>query len=205
MAKSRFLGRHHPNLRKTSARWGPRRRGDLGMTTYLVLQFESLTRVRLRPDISPAITKETGAKMAESAKTNTPGARILFSLALILSLAAAACHGTNQGENQNQAVRRYHLKGTVVQVDKSQQHLVVDHEEIPGFMGAMTMPYPVAAAATLDQVSPCHQITADLVRTENQIRLENVAVVKKGDGESAPPGAQLRPSEPGAPVAHFAP
>jgi len=30
---SRSRGRHHPNLRKTSARWGPRRRGDLGMTT----------------------------------------------------------------------------------------------------------------------------------------------------------------------------
>src|SRR5260370_38705170 len=32
--KSRSLGRHHPNLRKTSARWGPRRRGDLVITTF---------------------------------------------------------------------------------------------------------------------------------------------------------------------------
>jgi protein SCO1/2 len=101
-------------------------------------------------------------------------------------------------------VRRYHLKGTVVQVDKSQQHLVVDHEEIPGFMGAMTMPYPVADAATLERVSPGDQITADVVVTENQIRLDNVVVVKKGDGKSAPPGAELQPSEQGGPVPDFA-
>jgi protein SCO1/2 len=140
--------------------------------------------------------------MARPAKTTTPGARILSSLALILSLAAGACHGTGQGDQV--PVRRYHLKGTVVQVDKAQQHLVIDHEEIPGFMGAMTMPYPVADARTLEQVSPGDQITADVVVSDNQIRLENVVVVKKGDGKSAPPGAELQPSEQPGPVPDFA-
>jgi protein SCO1/2 len=92
----------------------------------------------------------------------------------------------------------------VVQVDKAQQHLVIDHEEIPGFMGAMTMPYPVADAATLERVSPGDQITADVVVSDNQIRLENVVVVKKGDGKSAPPGAELQPSERPGPVPDFA-
>ena len=140
--------------------------------------------------------------MAGPAKTTTHGARIWLSLALLLSLAAAACHGTGQGDQV--PVRRYHLKGTVVQVDKAQQHLVIDHEEIPGFMGAMTMPYPVADAATLERVSPGDQITADVVVSDNQIRLENVVVVKKGDGKSAPPGAELQPSEQPGPVPDFA-
>jgi protein SCO1/2 len=156
----------------------------------------------LRPDISPDITKETRLMMAGPAKTTTHGARIWLSLALLLSLAAAACHGTGQGDQV--PVRRYHLKGTVVQVDKAQQHLVIDHEEIPGFMGAMTMPYPVADAATLERVSPGDQITADVVVSDNQIRLENVVVVKKGDGKSAPPGAELQPSEQPGPVPDFA-
>jgi protein SCO1 len=128
--------------------------------------------------------------------------RLVFALALIAGLAATACRETGQGDQVR--VRRYHLKGTVVQVDKAQQHLVVDHEEIPGFMGAMTMPYPVADAATLERVSPGDQITADVVVSENQIRLDNVVVVKKGDGKNAPPGAQVRPSEPGGPVPDFA-
>src|SRR5262245_58472883 len=39
--------------------------------------------------------------------------------------------------------KRYQLKGTVVSADRSQNKLTINHEEIPGFMSAMTMPYPV--------------------------------------------------------------
>ena len=129
-------------------------------------------------------------------KTDTRTARLLFALAVAGALAVAACGGKGQG--QREAGRRYHLTGKVVQVDKPQQHLVIDHEEIPGFMGAMTMPYPVADARTLDELSPGDRITADVVVGGNQIRLENVVVVKKSDGKSAPPGAQLQPSEQGS-------
>src|SRR5690348_1972586 len=97
---------------------------------------------------------ETGMRFSK------PGTRIarffLFALALMAALSAAGCGG----KGQIQSGRRYHLRGKVVQVDKAQQHLVIDHEEIPGFMGAMTMPYPVADAATLERVSPGDQITA---------------------------------------------
>ena len=124
--------------------------------------------------------------------------RLLFVLALIVSLSAAACRGKNQSQ-----VRRYHLKGTVIQVDKSQQHLVVNHEEIPGFMAAMAMPYPVADARALDELSPGDQITADVVVGPSEIHLENIVVVKKSDGKTGPPGAQLQPSDRGAPVPDF--
>jgi protein SCO1 len=143
--------------------------------------------------------------MRSSAKAGSATARLLFALALVGALAAAACRGgTGPGDTVPIAARRYHLKGKVVQVDKAQQHLVIDHEEIPGFMGAMTMPYPVADAATLDRVSPGDQITADVVVDQNQIRLENVVVVKKGDGKSTPPGAQLQPSDHDGPTPDFA-
>jgi protein SCO1 len=135
-------------------------------------------------------------------KAGTRTARPLFALVLVGALAAGACRGRT-GQGQSEAGRRYHLKGKVVQVDKAQQHLVIDHEEIPGFMGAMTMPYPVADAATLERVSPGDQITADVVVGDNQVRLENVVVVKKGDGKSAPPGAQLQPSDHDGPVPDF--
>jgi protein SCO1 len=140
--------------------------------------------------------------MTGSAKARTRTAHLLFVLALILSLSAAACRGTDQRPGQSQ-VRRYHLKGTVIQVDKSQQHLVVNHEEIPGFMAAMAMPYPVADARALDELSPGDQITADVVVGPSEIHLENIVVVKKSDGKTGPPGAQLRPSDRGAPVPDF--
>ena len=137
-------------------------------------------------------------------KAGTRTVWVLFVLALVSALAAASCGGRTGRGDQVPVARRYHLKGKVVQVDKPQQHLVIDHEEIPGFMGAMTMPYPVADAATLERVSPGDQITADVVVGDNQVRLENVVVVKKSDGNSAPPGAQLQPSEQGGPVPDFA-
>lgn len=137
--------------------------------------------------------------MTESARANAFRARLCLALVLVLSLIAGACRGGKETEG-----RRYHLKGTVVQVDKTQGHLVVDHEAIPGFMGAMTMPYPVADASTLDRVSPGDQITADVVVSQNQVRLENVVVVKKSDGKASPPGAQLEPADRDAPVPDFA-
>ena len=133
-----------------------------------------------------------------SAKRSAHAERLLCVMALILGLSAAACRGTNQAQ-----VRRYHLKGTVVQVDKPQQHLVVNHEEIRGFMAAMTMPYPVADARALDQLSPGDQITADVVVSPNEIHLENVVVVKKSDGNGSPPGARSQPSQQGTPVPDF--
>jgi protein SCO1/2 len=118
-------------------------------------------------------------------------------LALVLCVISIGC-----GSNAPQA-RRFHLKGTVVQVDKTQNHLVVDHEEIPGFMGAMTMPYPIADPKDLDRLSPGDQITADVVAGQNEIHLENIVVVKKSDGKGSPPGAQLQPSDQGAQAPDF--
>jgi protein SCO1 len=138
--------------------------------------------------------------MPRSAQAERRAARLLLALAVFCGFVAAGCRGNSAGQSE---ARRYHLKGKVVQVDKAQQHLVIDHEEIPGFMGAMTMPYPVADAGTLEQVSPGDQITADVVVSQNQIRLENVVVVKKSDGKSTPPGAHLQPSEQG-PAPDFA-
>ena len=43
-------------------------------------------------------------------------------------------------------------EGTVIAVVPGSSQLVVDHQEIPGFMGAMTMGYKVNPPALLDQL-----------------------------------------------------
>jgi protein SCO1/2 len=127
---------------------------------------------------------------------------LVFALGMALSLCAAACGGgASQSQSQSQtqspttaAEKRYHLAGKVVSIDKEQRHLIVDAGDIPGFMSAMTMPYPVADVKTLDQVSVGDQITADVVVAGGEGRLENVVVVKKGTGAPAKPaGASLTP------------
>jgi protein SCO1/2 len=108
--------------------------------------------------------------------------------------AAAGCGSSNQqpaaAQSQNGSqtastaplaeVKRYHLEGKVVSIDREHKRLVIDHKDIPGFMAAMTMPYPVVDEATLDRAHPGDQITADVVMTGNEIHLENVVVVKAG-------------------------
>lgn len=74
--------------------------------------------------------------------------------------------------------KRYHLEGTVVSIDRQQKRVMVDGKDIPGFMAAMTMPYPVADDQTLDRVKPGDQITADVVAAGGDYRLDNVVVVK---------------------------
>jgi Cu/Ag efflux protein CusF len=81
--------------------------------------------------------------------------------------------------------RRYHLSGTVVSIDKTQKRAVIDHKEIPGFMVAMTMAYPVVDGQTLNTLRPGDQITGDVVVTSGGMHLENVLVVKKSDGAYA--------------------
>ena len=111
----------------------------------------------------------------------------------LLCLMLAGCGGQQAPAPQAQA-KRFPLKGTVVSIDRPQQRIVVDHEEIPGFMAAMAMPYPVAEPKLLDVASPGDQITADVVVTDTAARLENIVVVKKAEPK---PGGSLQQNVPG--------
>src|SRR5579872_5692708 len=138
----------------------------------------------------------------------------ILALGVVLALTAAACGGgSQQTQTQSPAsstapgqVQRYHLAGTVVSIDKEQKHLIVNAGDIPGFMAAMTMPYPVADEATLNRVGVGDQITADVVVANGEGKLENVVVVKKGDGKApaASPSGENRQPGAGDKVPNFA-
>jgi protein SCO1 len=70
---------------------------------------------------------------------------------------------------------RYDLKGKVVAVDKDGKRLTVDHEAIPGFMGAMTMAYPVKDEHLLDNLAAGDQVTAKVVANGADYWLEDIA------------------------------
>ena len=55
-----------------------------------------------------------------------------FALLFTLLMAAACGHA-----------KQYTLKGQILAVNRDKQELLVKHEEIPGYMMAMTMPYKV--------------------------------------------------------------
>jgi protein SCO1 len=117
-----------------------------------------------------------------------------FALGAVLCVCLAGC-GRQQAPASQAQEKRYSLQGTVVSIDRPQQRIVVDAGEIPGFMAAMTMPYPVADPQQLDVAAPGDQITADVVVTDSSAHLENIVVVKKAEPPKS--GGKLEQSLPG--------
>jgi Cu/Ag efflux protein CusF len=75
------------------------------------------------------------------------------------------------------SARRHPLKGVVVEVYADKGSLLVKHEAIPSYMGAMTMLFRVDAA-TLKAVGQGDAITADLVERDDDLWLENVKTLR---------------------------
>lgn len=100
--------------------------------------------------------------------------RRLFFLILSFSLTSlVACSSSKQREAN---LKRYHLTGRVIAIDKANKSLTVDGDEIPGFMSAMQMPYDVKDASLLDKLAPGDKITADIVVSGEDSWLENIKV-----------------------------
>jgi len=91
---------------------------------------------------------------------------------------ATATPAASQPQAAPAQAKRFDLKGKVVSVDKAGKKVVVDNEDIPGFMSAMTMPYAVKDEHLLDNLAPGAQITAKVVSTGGEFWLEDVAVVR---------------------------
>jgi protein SCO1/2 len=74
----------------------------------------------------------------------------------------------------------YALKGSVVALDKPGKKLTVSHEDIPGFMTAMTMAYQVKDEKLIESLAVGDQITAELVKEDEQYWLQKIVVVSPG-------------------------
>jgi len=91
--------------------------------------------------------------------------RILAS-SLLAFVALCGCRSGSQAGTQpfaSPAYKVYKLRGKVVSTDASKGEVTLDHEAIPGFMDAMTMPYKLKDASILGELHPGDVITADVL------------------------------------------
>ena len=110
--------------------------------------------------------------------------RAAAGIVVALSLCVSAC-GRRAPEP-----REYELKGQIISVSPERQEVLVNHEDIPGFMAAMTMPYKVKDAALLEGKAPGDLFTATLVVEEVDAYLSSLN--KTGTAPIvAPPAAPL--------------
>jgi len=75
----------------------------------------------------------------------------------------------------NGCARRYRVEGMIVSIRRDPATLTVSHRAIPGFMPAMTMPFPVEKPSTLESLSPGDRICFDLLIRNNRSRLANIS------------------------------
>lgn len=130
--------------------------------------------------------------------------RAAIASAILLVALAAGVSGCKKEQPAQEQARRYHLVGKIVEVQTAQNTLIIDGQEIPGFMAAMTMPYPVRDARLLANLGAGDEITADVVVAPDGAYLENIVVTKKGAGGKTPPSTQFHQPQPGEPVPDFA-
>jgi protein SCO1/2 len=125
--------------------------------------------------------------------------RRLPPLLLLLTFLFAGC----AGPPPDSGGKSYPLAGTVVAVDAANRKVTIDHEEIVGFMPAMTMAFVVLEkdAALLEGVTPGDEITARLVAPDSRYWIEDLVVVKRGTPDpNATPLSDLHPLHPGEAV-----
>jgi protein SCO1 len=75
--------------------------------------------------------------------------------------------------------RRYELKGTVVAVDKEQRRVAIAHEQIKGFMDAMTMPFNVRDDWAISVLAPGQAVEATLVVQGDRSWIEGLKISQK--------------------------
>ena len=102
-------------------------------------------------------------------------------LVVIAALCLSACR-------QEPPPREFQLTGQILSIKPESQEVLVKHDDIPGFMMAMTMPYKVEDADLLKDKSPGDLITATLVVAETRAWLSTVT--RTGHAEIVQPEVQ---------------
>jgi protein SCO1 len=104
--------------------------------------------------------------------------RLLALIALVAAL-APACAGRPDD-------RRYPLHGQITSLDPAHLLVTVKHDDIKGFMPAMTMPYSVKDAKALEGLAPGDVVDATLVVFSNGANLIDIKKVGTAPLDPAP-------------------
>jgi protein SCO1 len=118
--------------------------------------------------------------------------RIFLASTLLAVAVVAGCHSSPKPESQGSpapSFKVYKLRGKVVSTNPATGEVTVDHEAIPGFMDAMTMPYKLKDPGILSELHPGDTITADVLVSQNpdaDILLDHIVVIAQGKPDYKP-------------------
>ncbi len=102
--------------------------------------------------------------------------------------------------------KTFPVRGKVIATDAT--HVTLDHEAIPGFMDAMTMPYKLKDPSVVSELHPGDLITATILATTDgtefhDVQLDNIVVIAQARPDYKP-AVQYHVPQPGDTVPNFA-
>lgn len=114
--------------------------------------------------------------------------RFIFILSLFVIFFNSGCQYTQNQTNNNQAnsssLKTFQIKGKVISVDIPNKKVELAHEDIPGYMEAMTMSFPIRNADwVFTELTKDSDVKAELVvdNLKGEYWLEKVGIVAAGN------------------------
>jgi len=124
--------------------------------------------------------------------------RFLLFLCLSIFATSLACRPRRSANE-----KRYELKGKVVAVDKTGRTATISHQDIAGYMPAMTMPFKIKNHADLEMLAPGDEVTGTLVVDDISSWVE-ISTISEGGSPLSPTAAVPGEPKPGDEVPDFA-
>ena len=118
--------------------------------------------------------------------------RILLASSLLAIIAFTGCHSATTAEQPVSAsspFKVYKLRGIVVSTNAATGEVTLDHDAIPGFMDAMTMPYKLKNPGILSELHHGDVLTADLFVSQGadaDVYLDHIDIIAQGKPDYRP-------------------
>lgn len=122
--------------------------------------------------------------------------------AVVLSAVAGLAGCRKSTEHLSSTTQAFTIKGTVLAVDQEKGELTLQHEAIPGFMEAMTMPYKLKNPSIISELHPGDSITATLIATDSSDLLDQIVIIAQAKPDYKP-SYFYHPIQPGDKVPDF--
>ena len=100
-------------------------------------------------------------------------------IAVIILLLPFSLSCGKKGQEES-GVKTFAIRGEVVAIDPARKIVTIAHEEIPGFMMAMTMPFNIKDPSLLAGISVGDSITGTLSVSKAERWIETLKVIRKG-------------------------
>lgn len=130
-------------------------------------------------------------------------ASALFALALASTV--AGCKSDISTNAKKYQEKTFSVKGRIISTDAT--HVTLDHEAVPGFMEAMTMPYKLKDPSIVSELHPGDRISARIVVQQDDAgfrspELDNIVVIAQARPDYKP-AVQYNVPKPGDAVPNF--